>query len=153
MTKKERLELKKKLLARHSRLAAGLRAQLTAVRHSGQRRVSDSIDIATDALQDLESLQLAEMGVQELKRIDGALRRIDAGTFEICEECHGPIGRARLQALPQANLCLHCQEQLEREEVCRQPREHWRDVSEGEEEMERSMGVPDKRVDGAVRRH
>ena len=41
-----------------------------------------------------------------LGKIDKALGRIDAGTFGICERCGKPIERARMKALPYANLCI-----------------------------------------------
>ena len=41
-----------------------------------------------------------------LKKIDRALERMDDGTFGICERCGKPIEKARLKALPYANLCI-----------------------------------------------
>jgi DnaK suppressor protein len=40
--------------------------------------------------------------------IDRALGKIDAGTYGFCEQCGEPIPDARLQALPQASLCVAC---------------------------------------------
>lgn len=40
--------------------------------------------------------------------IDRALAKIDAGTYGLCEQCEQPIPEARLQALPQAALCVSC---------------------------------------------
>lgn len=40
--------------------------------------------------------------------IDRALRRMDAGTYGLCERCGNPIPRARLKALPHATLCVSC---------------------------------------------
>jgi DnaK suppressor protein len=40
--------------------------------------------------------------------IDRALAKIDAGTYGLCEQCGRPIPDARLQALPQAALCVSC---------------------------------------------
>lgn len=41
-----------------------------------------------------------------LDKIEHALRRIDDGTYGICERCGKPIERARLRALPYASLCI-----------------------------------------------
>jgi DnaK suppressor protein len=41
-----------------------------------------------------------------LTKIDKALGRIEQGTYGFCERCGKPIERARLKALPYANLCL-----------------------------------------------
>jgi DnaK suppressor protein len=40
--------------------------------------------------------------------IDRALAKIEAGTYGLCEQCGQPIPDARLQALPQAALCVAC---------------------------------------------
>lgn len=41
-----------------------------------------------------------------LDKIEHALRRIEDGTYGTCERCGKPIERARLRALPYANLCI-----------------------------------------------
>ncbi len=40
--------------------------------------------------------------------IDRALQRIEMGTYGLCEQCGRPIPDARLEALPQATLCVAC---------------------------------------------
>jgi DnaK suppressor protein len=40
--------------------------------------------------------------------IDRALGKIDSGTYGLCEQCGQHIPDARLQALPQAALCVAC---------------------------------------------
>lgn len=44
-----------------------------------------------------------------LEEIDGALARLEHGTYGICEDCGGPVGAARLEALPEATRCISCQ--------------------------------------------
>jgi RNA polymerase-binding protein DksA len=41
-----------------------------------------------------------------LEKIAKALVRLDDGTYGICERCGKPIEKARLKALPYANLCI-----------------------------------------------
>ncbi len=43
-----------------------------------------------------------------LAAVDEALARIDSGAYGICESCGKPIGEARLEALPDATLCVAC---------------------------------------------
>lgn len=45
-----------------------------------------------------------------LRDLDRALRRIDAGTFGICQGCEEPIAAKRLDAIPWARFCIPCQE-------------------------------------------
>jgi RNA polymerase-binding protein DksA len=41
-----------------------------------------------------------------LRKIDGALKRMDDGTYGICARGGHPIEKARLKALPYADLCI-----------------------------------------------
>src|SRR5919108_58397 len=41
-----------------------------------------------------------------LRKIDRALARMDDGTYGICSRCGKPIEKARLKALPYADLCI-----------------------------------------------
>lgn len=43
-----------------------------------------------------------------LRDVDRALAKIDAGTYGTCERCGRPIGAERLDALPWALLCIDC---------------------------------------------
>jgi len=43
-----------------------------------------------------------------LRDIDDALAKLDEGTYGVCERCGGPIGEARLEAMPAARLCITC---------------------------------------------
>lgn len=53
---------------------------------------------------------LDDAGRKELVQIRGALKRLDDGTFGTCERCGKPISKARLDALPMAELCIQCAE-------------------------------------------
>ena len=54
----------------------------------------------------LEALGNAELS--ELKQIDAALARIDAGTYGECAKCGDPISDERLELLPATPLCKTC---------------------------------------------
>ncbi|GAA5052781.1 DnaK suppressor protein [Thermocatellispora tengchongensis] len=49
-----------------------------------------------------------------LAQTERAIARIDAGTYGVCESCHKPIGKERLQAFPRATLCVACKQREER---------------------------------------
>jgi DnaK suppressor protein len=49
-----------------------------------------------------------------LAQNERAIARIDAGTYGVCESCHKPIGKERLQAFPRATLCVACKQREER---------------------------------------
>ena len=45
-----------------------------------------------------------------LRDVDRALAKMDAGTYGTCERCGKPIGPERLEALPWAMLCIDCKQ-------------------------------------------
>jgi len=45
---------------------------------------------------------------QELRDLDEAEGRVDAGTYGVCEKCGREIADARLDALPAARRCIEC---------------------------------------------
>ncbi len=47
-------------------------------------------------------------------RIEHALKKMDKGTWGICENCGEPIAPERLEALPFVTLCITCQEQQDK---------------------------------------
>lgn len=63
-------------------------------------------DHGTDTfMRELDS-GLEENAEHLLAEIDGALARIDDGTYGICIACGQPIPEERLEAVPYASLCL-----------------------------------------------
>lgn len=48
-----------------------------------------------------------------LAEIEESLRKIKEGKYGICEECGGPIPKARLIAKPFARLCIKCRMEKE----------------------------------------
>lgn len=55
---------------------------------------------------------LDQEGQEELDRIDRALQRLEEGTYGICVRCGVEIPEARLEAVPQADLCVDCANEL-----------------------------------------
>ncbi|HWC72244.1 MAG TPA: TraR/DksA C4-type zinc finger protein [Actinomycetota bacterium] len=46
-----------------------------------------------------------------LRDVDHALAKMDAGTYGACERCGRPIAPERLDALPWAMLCIECKQE------------------------------------------
>ena len=70
-------------------------------------------DLGTDNFEQEFTLSLLQNQEQALDEIRDALGRIDGGTFGQCEECHQPIPKARLQALPYTRHCVECARKLQ----------------------------------------
>jgi RNA polymerase-binding transcription factor len=74
---------------------------------SGDVGIDDeSADAGTATFEREKELSI-EQNVRDLiQKIDRALKRIDDGTYGICERCGNPIEKARLKALPYVDLCI-----------------------------------------------
>lgn len=55
---------------------------------------------------------LAEAAASELRQVDEAIERLDAGTYGICANCGRPIPPGRLEVRPFATHCVACAEKL-----------------------------------------
>jgi RNA polymerase-binding protein DksA len=71
-------------------------------------------ETATATLDREIDYSLEENSEHVLKAIDGALERIEAGRFGICETCGQPISEERLDAIPYATQCIDCRRKGER---------------------------------------
>lgn len=88
---------------------AELVGHLERVEHElDQTPTKDAEDFSTERQGDevLEALGHAELN--EVRRIDAALARVEAGTYGECLSCGGEISEARLDILPDAALCKTC---------------------------------------------
>lgn len=71
-------------------------------------------DMATDNYDREFSLGLASKERGILHDINFAIRKLQDGSFGICEMCKKPITKVRLKAVPYAALCLKCQQNREK---------------------------------------
>ncbi len=63
---------------------------------------------ATETFELEKRLALEKQIKAHLAEIDHALDKMEKGTYGLCDICGRPIDPARLDVLPQANLCLEC---------------------------------------------
>jgi len=71
-------------------------------------------DTGSDCYEIENTLGLMESERKILMEIDGALARIEGGTYGICEGAGGQIPKKRLEAIPWAKYCVNCATLLER---------------------------------------
>lgn len=72
-------------------------------------------DAGSDAYDRDFALSLLSQEQDALYEIDEALKRIEQGTYGICELCNKPILHARLEAIPFARFTVDCQSQIEKQ--------------------------------------
>jgi RNA polymerase-binding protein DksA len=106
-----------KLVDMQTRLAAQINVIDQALAED-IRAAGDLSNIPTHpADRDSESLD-SEIAVAEsegaiLEQVEGALGRIEQGTYGKCEECGDEISAERLEAIPYAAYCIDCQRRQE----------------------------------------
>jgi DnaK suppressor protein len=93
-----------------------LRESSETLQHLQEETIQEA-DLADRAT--LETDRSIELRTRDRERkliakIDDALRRIDDGSYGLCEETSEPIGIKRLEARPIATLSLEAQERHER---------------------------------------
>jgi DnaK suppressor protein len=72
-------------------------------------------DAGSDAYDRDFALSLLSQEQDALYEIDQALKRIELGTYGVCEMSGKPIPHARLEAIPFARFTVECQSQLEKQ--------------------------------------
>lgn len=72
-------------------------------------------DVAIGRLSRIDSMQMQQMALNarqrlksELQKLQNALLRIDKETYGNCALCRKEIAEARLEAQPDAILCINC---------------------------------------------
>ena len=74
-----------------------------------ETEVGDTIDQASQSLEKEILFELSDSEMSNLGDIEAALRKIENGTYGLCEHCTRPIEKKRVKALPSARNCLACQ--------------------------------------------
>jgi RNA polymerase-binding transcription factor DksA len=72
-------------------------------------------DAGSDAYEKDFALSLLSQEQDALYEIEEALKRIEVGTYGVCEMSNKTIPHARLEAIPFARFTVECQQQLEKE--------------------------------------
>ena len=83
-----------------------------SVRSANERREGSPFgkreEEATESFELEKRLALEKRLRDQMAEIEHALHKFDQGTYGLCDNCGQPIDPARLEALPQASLCLSC---------------------------------------------
>jgi len=102
------------LILKRKEETADLLKRLKKEAQSGDVRHADAYDQAAHSY-DLQFLsEQSARAERELRLLDDALSRIQAGRYGSCGLCGEPISDARLKAIPWARHCVVCQQHQER---------------------------------------
>lgn len=100
---------RKMLLAKKQNVMSGLGIKFDTLAKMGRVAEEDQAQISHD---EFVSLRLNSLDYVQLRMIDEALDRIEAGDYGVCLCCEEPIAPKRLQALPWAKYCVECQQNM-----------------------------------------
>jgi DnaK suppressor protein len=100
---------RKMLLEKRENVMAGLGIKFDTLAKMGRVAEEDQAQMSHD---EFISLRLNSLDYAQLRLIQEALDRIEAGDYGICLACEEPIPAKRLQALPWARYCVGCQQTM-----------------------------------------
>ena len=104
--------LRSRLESEQKRLTEQLEQSKASVRPAEERREGSPFGKREEEA--IESLELEKRLALEkrirdlLAEVEHALHKFQEETYGLCDSCGQPIDPARLEALPQASLCLSC---------------------------------------------
>lgn len=116
MNKKDLKRFRELLVNEREQLVKKANKTLTEEATLDTNELPDEIDQASAEYNQSFIFRLRDREKFYLSKIDKALKKLDAGTFGICEACDEPINIKRLEARPVTTLCIRCKEEQEMEE-------------------------------------
>ena len=103
-----------RLESEQKRLMEEMEQLKASVRPAEERREGSPFgkreEEATESFELERRLSLEKSMREQLTAVEHALQKSEDGTYGLCDSCGQPIDPARLEALPQASLCLRCKE-------------------------------------------
>ena len=102
------------------RFRAVLTARVAELERFTRNRDGIVVERSADQLEEIQSASQRALVVcnldrefNQLRDARAALRRIEEGSFGICQECDEDIHQKRLAAVPWATFCIRCQEAVD----------------------------------------
>ncbi len=121
LTPDQTQELRVLLTSEITRLAGNAQSAIGFTMDRDRDRIGrDSIDESAEEELYSTQLRLHDRETFFLGKLQEAMRRLDAGELDVCEECAEQIGYKRLLARPVTTLCFECKtarEQVEADDL------------------------------------
>ncbi len=117
MTPAELERYREILEAKRADVLARVRQARTAEHEGGEEDAPDLGDRALSTMSRDLNYQLTSGEREVLRRVEEALKRIDAGSYGACSHCGKKVQPGRLAAVPWARHCIACQELQDRGEL------------------------------------
>ena len=104
--------LRARLESERKRLIEEMEQIKSSIRPADERREGSPFgkreEEATESYELERRLTLEKSIREQLASVEHALQKFEDGTYGLCDSCGKPIPPERLEALPQATLCLDC---------------------------------------------
>ncbi len=117
MNRERKERLRKNLLELKRKLWAELREEYfkkLGEEYSEQFHIpQDTEDLSLLDLIEDTGLTIADIHRERLTQLEEALRKLEEGTYGVCDECGREIDEERLRVMPLATLCVECQRKRE----------------------------------------
>ena len=69
-------------------------------------------DAAQETLERSQAMALGENLREMLENVESALKKLDEGTYGVCDSCGKDIPKGRLDLMPSATMCITCRSRL-----------------------------------------
>ena len=116
LTKEQIKQFRQLLITERTKLAEEIKSIAQDVSTSPREASGDLsaytvhlADMAADTYDRELSMNIVSSEQEILYQIDDALKRLDDGSYGVCQQCNQPITMSRLKAVPYASLCINCQ--------------------------------------------
>ncbi len=119
--------LKRHLIRMREDIVAEAKAEIKKFKSGEKKQIVETVlddgDLSFVDLSEDISLKQLSTHRETLIKIDEALRKINEGTYGLCEDCGDEISVERLKIIPFATHCKECQEKKEMLDKIRQSEE------------------------------
>lgn len=113
--------LRKLLIQKREQIIKETKVEISKyIKGETRQLVDTALDDGDWSVVDLsEDINLKQLGTHRevMIKIDEAIRKLEEGTYGVCEDCGGKISEERLKVLPFAIYCKDCQEKIEQLEA------------------------------------
>jgi RNA polymerase-binding transcription factor len=103
-----------------NRFQALLTEKIAELERFTRHREGIAVERSADQLDEIEAASQRTLAIcnldrdyNQLRDVRAALRRIEDGSFGICQQCDEEIHAKRLAAVPWALFCMRCQEAVD----------------------------------------
>lgn len=100
-----------RIVASLGELEAERRMLVSGIESGGEEDLDGDGGEGSTRSAELSRLEVLQVRLEERRdEVEAALRRLADGSYGICRSCGGPIGAARLEAVPEVTECVRCKQ-------------------------------------------